>query len=409
MERRNFKEQPGSGFLEVFDIPPHSSGTLDGLTFAVKDLIDIAGRKTGCGNPTWQKTHPPASANAIVVEQLLLSGAYCKGKTITDELAFSLLGENHWYGTPSNPKAPDRIPGGSSSGSASVVACGQVDFALGTDTGGSVRVPASNCGIWGFRPSHGTISLAGVNPLAPTFDTVGVLASSAEVLIRVASVLLAKSVRNSHVPQKPVKTIHLIKEAFEICDPEVRASIDKSIHTLRHQYGNKVKEISLRDIDGETEPGLQKWYEIYRLLQWVETDSTLGSWVREVKPEFGPMIAQSFELIGTADRSRIQEIIERRERYFELMKSFLESDDLLCIPTVPAPAPLKGSLLRRDVTGTGYHPRTLSLTSIAGVARLPQISIPGASAGGSPIGLSFLAAHKNDAFLLAVLYSLSAF
>jgi amidase len=113
----------------------------------------VAGFKTGCGNPAWRDSHPAAVVHAVCVEQLLLSGARCVGKTICDELAFSLLGENHFYGTPLNVHAPDRVPGGSSSGSASAVACDLVEFALGTDTGGSARVPASNCGIWGFRPS----------------------------------------------------------------------------------------------------------------------------------------------------------------------------------------------------------------------------------------------------------------
>src|SRR5882762_7896622 len=170
-----------SAFLTTFELPPTGSGMLDGLCFAVKDVIDIAGWKTGCGNPTWRDSHPPAVAHAVCVEQVLRAGARCLGKTIPDELAFSLLGENHFYGTPLNPQASDRVPGGSSSGSASAVACGLVDFALGTDTGGSTRVPASNCGIWGFRPSHGFVSVAGVMPFSPTLDTVGVFTRSAKL------------------------------------------------------------------------------------------------------------------------------------------------------------------------------------------------------------------------------------
>src|SRR5213083_475800 len=180
-----------NAFVTNFDLSPTDSGPLDGLRFAVKDTIDVAGFKTGCGNPTWRDSHPAAVAHVVCVEQLLHAGARCVGKTISDELAFSLLGENYFYGMPLNPRAPERVPGGSSSGSASAVACGLVEFALGTDTGGSARVPASNCGIWGFRPSHGFISLAGVNPLAPSFDSVGILAQNADVLAKVALVLLA--------------------------------------------------------------------------------------------------------------------------------------------------------------------------------------------------------------------------
>src|SRR6478735_9844156 len=200
-------EQSGA-FIEKFTGPPTKDGPLAGLTFAVKDLIDIAGHRTGCGNPTYRDTHPPASVSAVCVEQLLAAGAQCEGKTITDELAFSLLGENHFYGTPLNPAAPDRVTGGSSNGSASAVACGLVDFALGTDTGGSVRVPASNCGIWSWRPSHGLISVAGVMPFAPTLDTVGVFVRDVNVLQRVAAVLLATDTSINELSR--VGTIHLV-------------------------------------------------------------------------------------------------------------------------------------------------------------------------------------------------------
>src|SRR5215211_8463356 len=167
--------------------------------------------------------------------------ARCVGKTVSDELAFSLLGDYHFYGTPLNPKAPERVPGGSSSGSASAVVCRLVDFALGTDTGGSVRVPANNCGIWGMRPSHGFISVAGVNPLAPTFDTVGILASSAEVLGRAASVLLACE----DIPGEDAGTIHLLEEAFSIADPDVRQALEEPVQRLRSLFGGRLRDSSV--------------------------------------------------------------------------------------------------------------------------------------------------------------------
>src|SRR5262252_5455177 len=204
MENPTITVAQSNAFITTFDILPIGTGPLDGLRFAVKDTIDVAGFKTGCGNPTWRDSHPSAVVHAVSVEQLLHGGARCVGKTISDELAFSLLGENHFYGTPLNARAPDRVPGGSSSGSASAVACGLVDFALGTDTGGSTRLPASNCGIWGFRPSHGLVSVAGVNPLAPSFDAVGVLAQSADVLARVGLVLLARA----PVPASKLGKVH---------------------------------------------------------------------------------------------------------------------------------------------------------------------------------------------------------
>src|SRR5688572_8418558 len=166
------------------------SGPLAGLTFAAKDIYDVAGAKTGFGCPDWLRTHEPAARTAPAVQRLLDAGAHLVGKTHTEEMAWSLTGENAHYGTPVNVNAPGRVPGGSSSGSAAAVAAGVVDFAIGSDTGGSVRLPASYCGILGMRPTHGRISLEGVCPLAPSFDTCGWFARDAGVFERVGRVLL---------------------------------------------------------------------------------------------------------------------------------------------------------------------------------------------------------------------------
>jgi amidase len=402
----------GNAFVESVEVDPRGSGPLDGSSFAVKDLIDIGGHKTGCGNPTWRETHPPASVNAVCVEQLLDVGARCVGKTVSDELAFSLLGENHFYGTPLNPKAPDRVPGGSSSGSASAVACGLADFALGTDTGGSVRVPANNCGIWGLRPSHGFISVAGVNPFAPTFDTVGILASSAEVLARVASVLLACE----DVSDEEPGTIHLLKEAFSIADPDVRQALEDPVRRLRTLFGGRLRDTSVREIDGESARAsegtdFRTWHDTYGVLQWAEIESCLGAWIEATKPAFGPEAAQNFDLAKSLDRRRARPAAQRREEYFRRLKALLRPNDLLCMPTTPALAPLKGTIAPRGHAGGGdYYPRALSLTSVAGIGRLPQVSLPLAeSSDGVPVGLSLLAANGRDAFLLSVVKSVAAF
>ena len=220
-------------FVQLLKLEPTGSGPLDGLRFGVKDLFDLGGYVTGGGNPDWATTHPPAAVNAVSVEQLLAAGATCIGKTVSDELAFSLDGENFFYGTPLNPRAPDRVPGGSSSGSASAVACGLADFALGTDTGGSVRVPASNCGLYGLRPSHGLISVAGILPFAPTFDTVGILANSSKILAQVAAVLLSLEVP----PPTRVGKVHILQEALDLCDPEVRQALAEPLRLVRELLG----------------------------------------------------------------------------------------------------------------------------------------------------------------------------
>ena len=170
-------------------------GPLRGLTFAVKDVFDIAGHRTGNGNPVWLETHPPATRTASAVERVLAAGASMVGKTHTDELAYSLNGENVHYGTPINPRSPGRIPGGSSSGSAVAVAGSLVDFALGSDCGGSVRLPASYCGIYGIRTTHGLVPADGVVDLAKSFDTVGWFARDATMMLRVGDVSAAVGAR----------------------------------------------------------------------------------------------------------------------------------------------------------------------------------------------------------------------
>ncbi|KAI7257790.1 hypothetical protein KC345_g10699, partial [Hortaea werneckii] len=171
-------------------VPGCGHGTLDGLSFTVKDVFAVAGHRSSAGNPDWLRSHEPPAAHAPAVLKLLQAGAALHGAAHTDELMYSLGGENYHYGTPVNPRGEDRIPGGSSSGSAVAVASGSVDFALGTDTGGSVRVPSAYCGVYGFRPTHGAVDMEGVIPLAPGFDTVGWMAGSAELLLKVGEVLL---------------------------------------------------------------------------------------------------------------------------------------------------------------------------------------------------------------------------
>lgn len=392
-----------NAFVKTVKVEPKGSGVLSGLRFAVKDLIDIGGHKTSCGNPSWRDTHPAAVTHAVCVDQLLFAGAECVGKTITDELAFGLNGENFFYGTPLNPKAPDRVPGGSSSGSASAVACGIVDFALGTDTGGSIRVPASNCGIFGMRPTHGRISVAGVNPLAPTFDTVGILACSCEVLAKTASVLLAAEVPSSI----DTGAVHLLEDAFATCDAEVRNALAEAVSVLKAMFSGSVRETSLREMVGQAaESGLKGWYHTYCNLQWAEIWSCLGAWVEAAKPDLGPRTRVSFELVKNMDREMIVKAVREREIYFSRLKEFLGPNDLLCMPTTPTLAPIRGSL-GIDRTIGNYYPRALSMTAIAGIGRLPQVTLPVGRVAGVPIGLSLLAGQGRDTFLLAAAQSIT--
>lgn len=254
---------------------PTGSGALDGLRFAVKDLIDVEGLVTGGGNPDWAASQRPAPADAPAVRALRAAGASLVGKTVTDELAFSLEGENHHHGTPRNPRAPGRLPGGSSSGSAVAVAAGLADVALGTDTGGSVRVPASFCGVFGFRPTHGRVPLDGVVPFAPSFDTVGWFAATGEVLQRAGRVLLGDT-------GSAAAPLHLVRldDALAAADPGSRTRLVPLARALGALDGFDVFE-------GDR----ASWLRAYQVLQGAEIRETLGGWIAERRPRFGPSIA----------------------------------------------------------------------------------------------------------------------
>ncbi|MBK1714354.1 amidase family protein [Rubrivivax gelatinosus] len=394
---KTYDFQSSNAFVELFEIPPYQSGSLDGLSFAVKDNIDIRDRLTSYGSKPWRETHPPAAYHAVCVEQLLMAGARCVGKTIADELTYSLDGENYFYGTPVNPRAPDRIPGGSSSGSASAVACGLLDFALGTDCGGSIRVPASLCGVYGMRPSLHRISEAGVLPFAPSVSTVGVLARDLSVLRRAMRVLL----RSDHLALPRVKNIYLLQEAFDIADPAIQDALSGCIAHFDGLPHLAVRSISLRDITG-LDVSLKSCNEnALRVLQTAEIANALGGWIRASQPEQGPNFRAGYRNVEGFDRSAMSAALNLCEALFARVAAFTQPGDVFCYPTAPVLAPKKGVLTSSNLDVVlDYYDRTMAVTAFAGVARLPEITIPLAQVDGIPVGLSLAAGHYQDEFLL---------
>ncbi|MDR3467203.1 MAG: amidase [Xanthobacteraceae bacterium] len=361
---------------------PSGAGPLNGLSFAVKDLIDVAGAPTGGGNPDWLASHDCPRVSAPVVDALLGAGATLTGKTITDELAFSLEGVNAHDGTPRNPACPDRIPGGSSSGSASAVAAGLVDFALGTDTGGSVRVPASFVGIFGFRPTHGAVSLAGVTPFAPSYDTVGWFARDIATLAAVGDVLLPNA------PPAPIRRLRLVRDAFALADPAVAAALRSRCEGLAID-----DEVTL--FDGTDDD----WRECYRVLQGAEIWRELGPWITAVRPRFGDAIAPRFADAAAITANDVARWTPVRATLRSRVAALLGDGVGLVLPTAPCIA------LRKDAAGleiSDFYRRALTLTSIAGHAGLPQITVPAGRVDGCPVGLSIVAAAGCDRALLDV-------
>src|SRR5262249_23071257 len=364
------------------------SGPLAGLTFAAKDLFDIAGHVTGAGNPDWLASHAPATGTAAVVQKLVEAGATMVGKTHTDELSRGIFGENAHYGTPTNPRAPGRVPGGSSSGSAAAVAGTLVDFALGTDTGGSVRVPASFCGIFGIRPTHGRLPLEGVVGQAPSFDTVGWFAREADLLAEIGEVLLGVDLQRAPRPR------HLIvaTDAFAIAEPATAAALGPAVERLAALVGS-----SERGKVSATVP-LADWFAHQRAIQGREAWDTFGDWIDRHNPRFAFEIADNFlrgKSISNAALAVAREF--RAARRAELM-DLIKPATILCLPTAPFPAPPVG-----QPRSTMWAARTAisTLTTIAGTLGAPQVSLPLALVDGPPVDLSIMARPGADEMLLA--------
>jgi amidase len=363
------------------------SGPLGGLTFMAKDLFDVAGHRTSAGNPDWLETHPAARAHAWAVQALLDAGATLIGKTITDELAYGLTGRNAHYGAPINPAAPDRITGGSSSGSVSAVAGKLADFALGSDTGGSVRIPASYCGVFGLRPTHGRIPTTGVVDLAPSFDAVGWFARDAALMERIGRVLL----REKQAASNPSRLI-VGEDLFAAADADVAAAVQPLLAKAKTFIG---RTESARVISRDP----AEWREAFRLLQAREAWEADGAWITKHKPKLGPDVQERFDIASKVTDAQLEAPRRLREEVSAAMAALLADGAVLCLPTSPVPAPKRDASLE---TLGEVRMRTMAVTCIAGLARLPQISIPAGQVGGAPVGLSFVAARGEDMMLLAL-------
>lgn len=378
---------PYNAFIrQKFVLHPTGSGPLSNLTFAVKDVFAVKGHTNGAGNPDWLRTHEPAVATASVIERLLASGARMEGMTHTDELMYSINGQNDHYGTPINPKVPDRIPGGSSSGSAVAVAAGTVDFALGTDTGGSVRVPSAYCGIYGFRPTHNYVPIDGVIPLAPSYDTVGWMARESAQLLEVGKVLLDDQLEGSD----SFSRILFAEDAWQKAEPSSRTHLERYIPLLE-QAAAQSEWLHIAP------EGLEEWVEAFRITQGLEVWQEHHQWIEQVNPLFGDSIKDRFKWAGTLKPEENEQQIHLCNEVRMRLSELLGEDGLLVIPTIPGTAPSRG------ISGEENERRrvwTMQLCCIAGLSGLPQVTIPAGEVDGAPLGLSFIAGANQDLKLL---------
>ncbi len=375
-------------FLPYPDVPvPHASaGPLTGLCFGVKDLFDVAGYPTGGGQPFVLAMSGIKTTTAPAVQQLLDAGARFVGKTVTDELAFSMNGNNAHFGAPINGAAPDRIAGGSSSGSASAVSNNLCDFALGSDTGGSVRAPANHCGLYGIRPTQGRISLAGVLDLAPSLDTCGYFARDIETFTRVSAVLLSEGVVTMPTKIRLLKPLDLwamLDEVVSTAQAEPLARIEAAL--------GKATDIRVVLDD------LQAPSSYFRHILGHEAWEVNGPLIERFCPPLGPGIAERFAWSKTVTDEQVDAANIYREGFKKQLADLLGTDGVLVMPTVADIAPL--------ITDGGekmeaYRNRSHQMLCVAGLSGFPQISLPLGQRLGAPLGLSLLGPAGSDMSLV---------
>lgn len=378
-------------------IPHASSGPLSGLCFAAKDLFDVSGYPTGGGQPFLLAMSGIKTRTAPAVQRLLDAGARFVGKTVTDELAFSMNGNNAHFGAPINGAAPDRISGGSSSGSASAVSSRLCDFALGTDTGGSVRAPANHCGLYGIRPTQGRISLSGVLDLAPSLDTCGYFAREVQTFSRVSSVLLGTDA--APLPER----IRLLKpsDIWALLDDAVTAAQAQPLALVQAALGQgqsmQPMQVALDNIDA------MYWH--FRYIQGREAWMVNGPLIERFCPPLGPGVAERFDWSKNVTDEQFALATVYREQFRKHLADLLGTDGVLVLPTMPDIAP------RCDESGAGlesYRNRAIQMLCIAGLSGFPQISLPLGQRLGAPLGLSLLGPAGSDASLVRLAQRIAA-
>jgi amidase len=360
-------------------------GPLAGLSVMIKDMFDIVGERTGGGNPDWLAAQKPATKNAAVVQKLLDAGATITGKTVCDEFFYSIAGVNAHYGTPVNPRAPGRLPGGSSSGSASAAASDACDFAIGSDTGGSVRIPSSFCGLYGIRTTHDRVDIAGAMGMANSFDAVGWFSNAPGIFRKVGPVLLGGTSTAADIAKLVV-----LDDAFAEADPEVAALMKAALAAM-------AAELPASSHLRIASDGLDTWREAFRVIQSREIWSVYGDFVTRVNPNFGPGVAERFAAAATVTEEMAAQARVMQERARDRIRGIAQPGTILVLPTSPAIAPLADA---PHAVHESFRLRAMRMTCIAGLSGLPQVSIPIGMIEGCPVGLSFIAWAGGDEALL---------
>jgi amidase len=379
----------GPGMLDPYDallpvdvaMPPSGVGALNGRSFVVKDVIDVAGSVTGAGSPALRASRPAASRSAPVVEALLRAGARCVGKARSDELAFSLVGLNERDGTPRNPRAPGHVTGGSSSGSAAAVAGGLADIGLGTDTAGSIRVPASYCGLVGIRPTHGRVAADGLVPLAPGFDTVGWLTADGALARAVGRVLL-----QAHAEAPPPAALAV---AVDLLPDDEAAVVTAAAERWAAALGVPLSVVVLGDAD--------RWAHAFHLLRAAEAWEVHGGWLDRDHPDITPAVERRLRAGASVPPDDRAAARLDRDELLRRLDEVTPRNGALVVPASAGRAP---ALTAPEHVLEDVRRRTLRITSVASLAGVPSVAVP-AAAPGLPYGVALVGRAGDDESLLA--------
>lgn len=371
------------------------SGPLAGLSVVVKDMYDIAGERAGGGSPAWLEAHEPATTHSAIVDRILSAGGTITGKTVCDEFFYSITGDNFHYGTPLNPRAPDSIPGGSSSGSASACAAGSCDIAIGSDTAGSVRVPAALCGVYGIRVSRGRMDMRGAISMAPSFDAGGWFASSAGLFRRAGQALL----ENYQPAPSEIRRMVVLDDAFRNIDPRIA----ELLRDFLSRIARVLPETGASTVAGED---IDRWRETMRLTQAAEVWQNFGKLISHTDLPLGPGIAERMKIASSVDDAQVRAGRIVLDEATERMSSATADETVLILPTCPSVAPLLSS---SPAQFEAFRVKTMRLVCMASISGLPQITVPIGCMGGSPVGLSFLGWKNGEEALLDLAVRLSPY
>lgn len=378
-----------NAFLDYppIEVPHAATGPLAGLTLGVKDIYDVAGHPTGGGNPEFPGASQVAASTAPSVQKLLDAGATYLGKTQTEELTFSLMGQNVHFPHPVNPKARDRVTGGSSSGSAAAVAGGLCDIATASDTGGSVRGPASFCGLIGLRATHGRLSLEKAMPLAPSLDVFGWYAKDAATYEKVADVMLGEA------PAALPKVRPLRLSAFDalVLGPDEAAEYARMVAIVESALGAATQAPALSF-------PVDELYWMFRRIQAYEAWAVHGDFVSKTA-NMDPAVRARFEFGKTLGCEVAVDETKKRSEFRTELEALLGADGLLVLPTMPGAAPKSASSGDELLD---YRERALRLLCLSGLSGLPQITIPLGTVHGAPFGISLIGPRNFDRTLVAL-------